>query len=125
MVYLPHEGEADPEHRLVHELARDAIWMASAAFFPEAGPKPCPLPGLVLGYEVWTPMSRFAYVEDITDTVDAKVHAMRAYGSQLRHVRWDEAIEGLARYRGAVTQGSGHAEVFDVIRVAGSALSSR
>lgn len=119
IVYLPHAGEADREHQLVHELAVDALWMAGSEFFPEAG-RPCAPPGLVLGYEVWTPMARHSYVEDITDVLQAKVHAMRAYRSQLRHVPWDAAIEGLARYRGASAQGGGAAEVFEVIRLGGN-----
>jgi LmbE family N-acetylglucosaminyl deacetylase len=123
VVYLPHAGEEDREHQLVHELARDALWMASAAFFPEAGPEPSPPPALVLGYEVWTPLSRYGYVEDVSSTIEAKVHAMRAYESQLAHVRWDEAVEGLSRYRGAVAQGGGYAEVFQVLASRASAVT--
>ncbi|MDX3103368.1 PIG-L deacetylase family protein [Nonomuraea angiospora] len=124
VVYLPHAGEADREHRVVHELAMDALWMAAADFFPEAG-RPCAPPTLVLGYEVWTPMARHSYVEDITDVLDVKVHAMRAYRSQLRHVPWDAAIEGLARYRGASAQGRGAAEVFEVLQLGGPFPSVR
>ena len=119
VVYIPHRDEADLEHQLVHDLAHDAIWMASASFFPEAGPTPCPPPRLVLGYEVWTPLRRFQHTEDITEVIDDKVEAMRAYASQLAHVGWDEALRGLAAYRGAIANGGGFAEVFEVIRLAG------
>ncbi|MGW7515321.1 PIG-L deacetylase family protein [Streptomyces sp. NPDC054796] len=118
VVYLPHADEGDREHRLVHELARDALWMASADFFPEAGPEPAPPPRLVLAYEVWTPMREFSHAVNISSVMAEKVHAMRAYASQLHHVPWDEALEGLARYRGAVAQGGGHAEVFGVLNLA-------
>nr|WP_202454084.1 PIG-L deacetylase family protein [Streptomyces sp. SID4913] len=118
IVYLPHADEADQEHELVHRLAMDALWMAGSKFFGEAGPVPAPPPSLILGYEVWTPMRRFSYVQDIGDVLDQKVEAMRAYTSQLRHARWDSAIRGLSAYRGAVALGGGSAEVFEVLRYA-------
>jgi LmbE family N-acetylglucosaminyl deacetylase len=122
IVYLPHADEVDQEHQLVHSLAMDALWMASSHFFAEAGPNPAPPPRLVLGYEVWTPMRRFQYVEDIGSVLEAKLAAMRAYASQLRHARWDVAIRGLADYRGAVALGGGAAEVFEVLRLGPAAL---
>ncbi|MFB9590994.1 MULTISPECIES: PIG-L deacetylase family protein [Streptomyces] len=115
VVYLPHDNDDDVEHRMVHQLTLEALWMAGSEFFQEAGGPPMPAPGLVLGYEVWAPMARFQYAEDIGGQIGAKVEAMRAYVSQLRHAAWDEGVEGLARYRGAVTAGSGHAEVFQVL----------
>lgn len=114
VVYVPHGDEIDEEHRQVHHLAVDALWMASSDFFPEAGP-PASIPALVLGYEVWTPLRRYQYVEDISETVDAKAEAMRAYASQLSHAPWDEAVRGLAAYRGATALGCGYAEVYEVI----------
>ncbi|MFH8344353.1 PIG-L deacetylase family protein [Streptomyces sp. NPDC018045] len=115
VVYAPHDNDDDVEHRMVHQLTTEALWMAQSAFFQEAGAEPMPAPDLVLGYEVWAPLARFQYAEDIGAHIDTKVEAMRAYRSQLRHAAWDEGIRGLAAYRGAVTAGSGHAEVFQVL----------
>ncbi|MGW7091208.1 PIG-L deacetylase family protein [Streptomyces sp. NPDC054874] len=115
VIYLPHENDDDVEHRMVHQLATEAVWMAGSDFFHETGGEPMPAPWLVLGYEVWAPMSRFQYAEDIDNQIETKVEAMRAYASQLRHAAWDEGIRGLARYRGALASGSGHAEVFQVL----------
>ncbi|WP_284581989.1 PIG-L deacetylase family protein [Streptomyces sp. 2P-4] len=119
VVYLPHDNDDDVEHRMVHQLAVEALWMAQSEFFQETGGRPMPAPRLVLGYEVWAPMARFQYAEDIDGQIETKVEAMRAYASQLRHAAWDEGIRGLARYRGAVSSGSGHAEVFQVISLGG------
>lgn len=115
VVYLPHDNDDDVEHRMVHQLATEALWMAGSDFFHETGGEPMPAPRLVLGYEVWAPMPRFQYAEDIDGQIETKVEAMRAYASQLRHAAWDEGIRGLARYRGALASGSGHAEVFQVL----------
>lgn len=117
IVLLPHADEIDIEHRQVHEAAMDALWMANSNFFMTAG-DPAPVPELVLGYEVWTPLRRYQYVEDISQTIDDKVNAMREYVSQLRHAPWDEAVRGLAAYRGAVGLGRGYAEVFEVLQLA-------
>ncbi|MEW2140824.1 PIG-L deacetylase family protein [Streptomyces sp. NPDC005409] len=119
VVYLPHDNDDDVEHRMVHQLATEALWMAQSSFFQEAGEEPMPAPRLVLGYEVWAPMARFQYAEEIGGQIDAKVEAMRCYRSQLRHAAWDEGIRGLARYRGAVSAGSGYAEVFQVLGLTG------
>ncbi|BBJ38253.1 PIG-L domain-containing protein [Streptomyces antimycoticus] len=114
ILYVPHRKDGDVEHRMVNQLATEALWMATSDFFGETG-KPAPMPRLVLGYEVWAPLAEFQYAEDVTGFVDQKVEAMRAYQSQLRHAAWDDAVRSLARYRGAVATGTTHAEVFEVI----------
>ncbi|MEU3027011.1 PIG-L deacetylase family protein [Streptomyces incarnatus] len=115
VVYLPHDNDDDVEHRMVHQLTTEALWMAQSEFFQESGGRPMPAPRLVLGYEVWAPMARFQYAQNIDGQIETKVEAMRAYVSQLRHAAWDEGVRGLARYRGTVSAGSGHAEVFQVL----------
>lgn len=117
IVYIPHEGESDLDHRRANEASMEALWMAQSAYFDDHGPK-ADGPRLVLGYEVWTPLQRYQYVEDISDSIDAKVEAMRCYRSQLRHSPWDDAVRGLASYRGVTAQGRGHAEVFSVYNLA-------
>lgn len=118
IVYLPHENECDLEHRQAHQAASEALWMAQSSYFEEHGPS-MHAPDMVLAYEVWTALSRYQYVEDITDVIDTKVEAMRCYRSQLRHSAWDEAIRGLAAYRGVTSRGRGYAEVFSVIHIKG------
>ncbi|WP_329347560.1 PIG-L family deacetylase [Streptomyces sp. NBC_01261] len=118
-VYLPHRADGDAEHRAVHRLALEALWMAESDFFQEAGP-PAPPPSLVLGYEIWAPLGEVQYTEDVTDQIELKVEAMRCYRSQLRHAAWDEAVRGLASYRAVTSTGRGHSEAFEVIRMAGS-----
>jgi LmbE family N-acetylglucosaminyl deacetylase len=120
IIYVPHSGEQDWDHRQTHLAGSEAVWMAESSYFGEYGP-PMPAPKLMLGYEVWTPLAEFQYVEPIEDVVDLKIAAMRCYQSQLRTSDWDEGIRGLARYRGVVTSGRGSAEVFQVLRLAKTA----
>lgn len=114
-VYLPADTEADPEHVAVGRLARQAVWMAQQPFFPEAGERVAPAPELVLGYEVWTPIPSYQYVEDISGVLDRKLRALRAYRSQIQNRPYDQAIAGLNAYRGVMALGGGHAEVFTVL----------
>lgn len=123
VVYVPHPHESDAEHMAVHDLTMQAVWMASEPFFPEAGTEPAPLPSVVLGYEVWTPLDQFQYVEDITSVLHVKLTALRCYRSQLRIRPYDAMAEGLAAYRGVMARGGGAAEVFSVLRVGEDALS--
>jgi len=120
--YVPHGGESDADHRRASEAALEAIWMAQSVYFEEHGPPLAP-PRLILAYEVWTPISAFQYVEDISDVIDQKVAAMACYRSQLRHGPWDQAIRGLGAYRGLTARGGGYAEVFAVLHL-GAAVAA-
>jgi N-acetylglucosamine malate deacetylase 1 len=123
IVYLPHDTEVDAEHRETSRAASEAVWMAQSVYFEDHGPPMAP-PRWVLGYEVWTPLSRYQYVEDISETIDDKVRAMECYASQQRHGDWAAALKGLARYRGVSCGGGSFAEVFTVVHVSG-AVGSR
>lgn len=125
VVYVPHADENDAEHEAVFELATEALWIACAPHMPEAGPPMEAFPDLVLGYEVWTPLQRAQYVQDISDVIDDKVEAMECYQSQLRHRAWDKSIRGMAAYRGCMTLSSVAAEAFSVITMRSSMSALR
>src|SRR5207248_588098 len=80
VVYVPHEQEMHPDHRAAVRLVRLALagWR---------GPRP-----EVLAFEVWTPLQRMDHVEDISPYVDVKLAAVRAYASQCRVLRFDDAV---------------------------------
>jgi LmbE family N-acetylglucosaminyl deacetylase len=102
LVYLPHPGEPHPDHEAVLPMVRLAL----------AGlPAGAPLPEL-RGYEVWGPMTRFGWVELIGAVMGQKLRAVRCYRSQLRQFRYDRAVAGLNRYRGALGAGARYAEAF-------------
>jgi hypothetical protein len=56
-------------------------------------------------------------VKDISEFGDKKATALRSYESQMKNVRYDEAFEGLARYRGAMTGKGKYCEVFKVTKM--------
>jgi LmbE family N-acetylglucosaminyl deacetylase len=119
VLYVPHADDGDLEHRLVHELAIEAMWLAGERYFPEAGPEIAPPPNLVLGYEVWALLPSVDYAEEIGGALDRKVEAMERYRSQVADVDWPAAIRGLAAYRGALAFGAGFAEAFSVVHMRG------
>lgn len=98
VVLLPHEADAHPDH--------SAAWGLLAAALPPG------MAPLLPTYEVWTPLEWFDEVVDVSAVMPAKLAALRCHASQLARYRFDDAAEGLARYRGALAGGCAYAEVF-------------
>ena len=116
-VYTHYAHDLNVDHRLVHEAVMTAV-------------RPQPGSGIatVLTFETpssteWrSPQSAPAFspnwFADITDTLDVKLLALDAYEEEMRpwpHVRSREAVEHLARWRGA-TIGRQAAEAFVLAR---------
>ena len=49
-------------------------------------------------------------------TLETKLKALACHRSQTAGVRYDEAVRGLARWRGVMSLSGGDAEVFEVIK---------
>jgi LmbE family N-acetylglucosaminyl deacetylase len=116
--YLPHEHDGSFDHQAAHRLVMRAADMAGSRNFAHLGEPhwvPC-----VLGYEVWSPISRPSYLEDITAFTAAKAAALGCYSSQAGKGTGQATHVGptglaLAAHRGAATAG-GYREAFTVIR---------
>ena len=102
VIYLPHPGEAHPDHEAALPLVRAALGRAHARQ---------PLPEL-RAYEVWTPLGAYGWPEDISAVMARKLQAVRCYRSQLRAFRYDRAVRGLNQYRGCLAARCRYAEVF-------------
>ena len=105
VVYVTHEREMHADHRAAVRIVDRAVWRI----------KPRPK---VLMFEVWTPMQDMDHIEDISDVIEEKIAAVRAYRSQCDVLRFDDAILGLNRYRGEMHSwpGGPYAEVFSELR---------
>ncbi len=113
LVYLPHNGDLNKDHRLVFESALVAVR-------PFSGVKK------VLCYETLSetewglptyPFIPNTYV-DISETIETKIRAMKTYKSELKefpHPRSLQCIEILARKRGSEA-GMNFAEAFMLVR---------
>ena len=99
-IYLPHDREWHPDHR----AALAVVWAA----LQDSG---IPAPDL-LTYEVWTPLSEYDQVKDITPVMARKLRAVRCYRSQLAGFHYDRAVRGINAYRGALAARCRYAEVF-------------
>ncbi len=122
LLYLPHPQDASFDHRAAFALCWRAAAMAGSRNFPEWGTRPHWIPA-VAGYEVWSPISEPAFLEDITVVLDRKLAALACYRSQAAGAKGDgqashvgSAAASLAGFRGATTAG-GHREAFAVLRV--------
>lgn len=118
VVYTHHAGDVNIDHVRTHEAVL-------AACRPQPGHTAC----LLLFFETpssteWRPAGSSAmfapnWFTDISDTLESKLEAMRAYGCELRefpHPRSLAAIEHLARWRGA-SSGLAAAEAFELGRL--------
>ena len=104
-VYVPHGAEEHCDHRAASRLVRRAVRGL-----------PPPRPAVWL-FEVWTPLVRLDRIVDISEVIEAKLAAIRAYRSQCTILRFDEAFAGLARFRGEMHSwpGGPYAEVFQAM----------
>lgn len=122
IVFVHERGESSLGHRVAGELVLEAVQAGAGPWFQEAGGGPWS-PDLILGYEVWHPLGRYGLAVDISATLETKLKALACHRSQTAAVRYDEAVRGLARWRGVMSLSGGDAEVFEVIRVSQGALS--
>ena len=117
VVYVPHRGDIHKDHRVVFEAALVAMRPVNNCSVKQ-----------ILAYETlseteWAaPFGDDAFIPnvfvDITDYLEAKKTAFGHFESQLKafpHPRSSEAIEALAKLRGA-TVGKAAAEAFSLIR---------
>jgi LmbE family N-acetylglucosaminyl deacetylase len=105
-IYLPHDRKWHPDHRAALAVVRAAL--------RDSG---IPVPDL-LTYEVWTPLSEYDQVKDITPEMARKLRAVRCYRSQLAGFRYDRAVRGLNQFRGALAARCRYAEVFQYAELA-------
>jgi N-acetylglucosamine malate deacetylase 1 len=115
ILFVHERNESSLGHRVASELVLEAIQAGSGPWFQEAGGEPWS-PEIVLGYEVWHPLGRHELAVDISSTLETKLEALACHRSQTAGVRYDEAVRGLARWRGIMSLSGGDAEVFEVIK---------
>lgn len=112
LVFAPHSGETDYEHRLVSSAVREAGWLAAAAIFPELGAHLEHAPR-TLYYEVWKNIEHPTVISDITNYQDIKRGMLADFSSQMSQTSWIEGSLGRNQYRGTTTIGRGLVEVFE------------
>jgi len=115
VVYIPHSADSVPDHLVTHQLTVEGCRRAAGPWFQEFGEQPWSAKH-ILGYEVWTPLQTVAHCENISDFMSLKLDALQMHKSQIKHIRYDQAIEGLNRYRGIMTGKGNYCECFQLIQ---------
>jgi LmbE family N-acetylglucosaminyl deacetylase len=112
-VYTHHAGDVNIDHRVIHDAVNTACRplpghpVRSLLYFEVASSTEWQVPGSA-------PSFLPGWFVDITETLTAKLEALRCYSSEMRdwpHPRSYKAVEHLARWRGA-TIGTQAAESF-------------
>lgn len=116
VVYVPHGLDVHKDHKVTNDLVIEAVERAGGPWFQECGGEPWSVQ-TVLCYEVWTPLQEISYVEDITEFMELKTKALKQHESQIQERKYDEAIEGLNGYRGAMTGQGKYCECFQVFKM--------
>ncbi len=101
LIYAPHSGDDHPDHRCAARLtARAAVASGHRV--------------QIRYYEIWSPLHQIDHVTDVSEVIEDKLRAIRAYRSQCAVMRFDDAFLGLGRYRGEMHSwpGGEYAEVF-------------
>lgn len=88
-VYVTGEHDMHPDHRAVGRGVRRAVASTDGNV-------------AVWLTEVWTPVQDLGLIVDVTPHLERKLAAIRAHASQCAVLPFDDAFEGLARYRGAM-----------------------
>jgi N-acetylglucosamine malate deacetylase 1 len=102
LIYLPHANEWHPDHRATLPIVR--------AVLSQLGSNP-----KLFGYEVWTPLTEYQHVQNITEFMPQKLRALRKHESQISQWDYVRAVRGLNEYRGAMAGRCRYAEVFQEI----------
>jgi N-acetylglucosamine malate deacetylase 1 len=116
VLYLPHSSDGHKDHQQAFGIVMEAVGRAQGNSFPEWGGKAWNIE-TILGYEVWTPMRGFQYVNDVSNEIEVKLSALREHTSQLANVQYDEAVRALNRFRGIMTEHGPYCECFEVLKV--------
>ena len=115
-VFTHSKFDQHPDHKIIHDLTINSVKAAAGPWFQEAKGAPHHVTN-ILGYEVWNPINECQTAVDITNTLTQKIQALACHKSQIENYPYLAAVEGLANYRGAMINGKGAAEVFEVLKL--------
>lgn len=94
IIYIPHKADDHKDHMMTYRIVVAALKKQREQH------KNMPI---VLCYEVWAPLQRYTFTENISREMPLKLAALREHATQLASLAYDQAIEGLNRYRGIMS----------------------
>lgn len=114
-IFVHAASDLFPDHVIVSRLSQDAIVAAAGPWYPAAGLEPHSVSD-VFGFEVWHPIPAPALYVDVSAAMEKKRAALHCHESQVGTVDYIGAVEGLARYRGALSMKGSFVEAFEVLK---------
>lgn len=122
ILYIPHQEDGHIDHQIASIAAQYAATMAPSPWFRVFGDTDsCPPIDVVLAYEVWTPLQKPIYFEDISkEQLEKAIGALQEHRHTQETYKYGPAMQGRAMYRGAMHEGelgSSFAEAFQILSV--------
>ncbi len=90
VIYSPHGDDGHSDHQVTYRLVTQAL-QSMPGYTP-----------IHLKYEVWTPLVQVGHLEDISGFMSQKLAALRMHVSQVSQIAYQDAIEGLNKFRGVM-----------------------
>jgi N-acetylglucosamine malate deacetylase 1 len=115
LAYIPHQDDGHSDHKETNKIVAEAIERTGCSCFQECKGKPWTVNKL-LSYEIWTPLQKISYVEDISDFMQMKLNALECHKSQMEEMNYKDAVKSLNRYRGIISGEGKYAECFQVLK---------
>lgn len=103
-IFMPHENEADSDHSIIAEIVKSALLESQVH-------------AMLLGYEIWTPISNPLFFENISSFIDEKSQAIECYKSQLEQTTYTDMAKALNRYRGEMSGCGRYVEAYTAVRL--------
>jgi len=99
-IFIPNRKDKHPDHQCIYRYVKNKVNSRG-------------LHGVVIEYEVWTPLQNPNLFIDITDCHKEKEQVVQIYESQIVHCQYDWGSTGLNMYRGMLSSHK-YAEAFYV-----------
>ena len=91
IIYIPHPADRHKDHIATNKIVIQAVKKAAVPCQQNSGRKPWAVK-LVLCYEVWAPLLKVSFIEDITEFVEIKAKAASFHKSQAQNIRYNKTL---------------------------------
>lgn len=94
LIYIPHHLDGHKDHIITNKIVVEVIKKAALPCLHNRASKTWKVKS-VLCYQVWAPLTKVSFLEDITEFVDIKKKALEFHRSQKNRIRYIKTVKNL------------------------------